>query len=130
MHPCEDLGPAMYLIEAASGIPIYRQIIEQVVRQSASGQLRPGDVLPSVRKVAEELAINPMTVSKAYGQLEHDGVLLRRRGVGMVVAELGGKADREELLRPAAEAMIREARQLGLDLNEVVALVDRTWRSE
>jgi len=120
----------MYLIEANSGTPIYRQIIEQVVRQTASGQLKSGDSLPSVRKVAQELAINPMTVSKAYGQLEHDGVLTRRRGVGMVVADIDTRTNRQDMLHPSAATLIREARQLDVDLTEVVSLVQKLWSHE
>ena len=72
-------------INPSDAVPIYRQIVEQVRRQVASGQLRTSDELPSVRTLALEHAINPMTVSKAYSQLEAEGLLERRRGLGMVV---------------------------------------------
>ena len=70
----------------SDAVPIYRQIVEQVRRRIASGSLAAGEELPSVRALALEHAINPMTVSKAYSLLEAEGLLERRRGMGMVVA--------------------------------------------
>ena len=76
----------LFVVHASSGVPIYRQLVDQVEALVAGGRLRPGDVVPSVRQVATALGINPMTVSKAWGRLESDGVLIRDRGRGMVVA--------------------------------------------
>ncbi len=102
--------------------PIYRQIVEQVQRLVASGQLAQGADLPSVRAVALQHAINPMTVSKAYSLLEAQGILERRRGVGMVVAsqaaEARGASDTVALLRPALVQAAQITLQLGID-NEV-----------
>lgn len=78
--------PTRFVIAANDVVPIYRQIVDQVRRQIAGGQLHTGDELPSVRAVAQEHAVNPMTVSKAYSMLETEGLLERRRGMGMVVA--------------------------------------------
>lgn len=109
MHMNFDIAPT-------SQTPIYRQIVEQVRLLIASGQLRGGDELPSVRAVALLHAINPMTVSKAYSLLEADGVLTRRRGVGMVVADASpAKPDKLALLRPALLAAAQIARQLNID---------------
>ena len=104
--------------------PIYRQIVEQVQRLIASGQLQPGDGLPSVREVALQHAINPMTVSKAYSLLENDGVLTRLRGVGMVVAQTvpETEVDKLDLLRPALDAAAQIVRQLELSDEEAHAL--------
>ncbi|AWL04587.1 GntR family transcriptional regulator [Massilia oculi] len=78
------------------------------------GRLAPGDALPSVRETALQLAVNPMTVAKAYGLLELEGVLERRRGVGMVVADrprsVGDAGARLALRRPALERAARKAR--------------------
>lgn len=99
--------------------PIYRQIVEQVQRLVASGQLAVGADLPSVRAVALQHAINPMTVSKAYSLLEAQGVLERRRGVGMVVApqgvEASGASDTMALLKPALAQAAQITLQLGID---------------
>ncbi len=106
-------------INPTASTPIYRQIVEQVQRLVASGQLPPGTELPSVRAVALQHAINPMTVSKAYSLLEAQGLLERRRGVGMVVAAQGAPGgvmvDPLTLLQPALASAALVARQLGID---------------
>ena len=118
--------PQLFSIVPGSSAPIYRQLVDQMRRLVAGGQLVPGDALPSVREVALQLAVNPMTVSKAYGLLELEGVLERRRGVGMLVAErspdTGALDDRTALLRPTLERAAREARELELDPDTVLSL--------
>jgi len=110
-------------ITPSSPTPIYRQIVEQVRRLIASGQLQPGDDLPSVRAVALLHAINPMTVSKAYSMLETEGTLTRRRGVGMVISEaMPQHQDKMSLLRPALLAAAQITRQLKIDDAEALAL--------
>jgi GntR family transcriptional regulator len=112
------MDASTFLINATSPDPIYRQIAEQVRRFIAAGQLQAGEGLPSVRDMAEQHAINPMTVSRAYSQLEGEGVLERRRGIGMVVA--GNRAislspdQRLRLLEPRLREVVREATDLGL----------------
>lgn len=122
----------MFDIQPSSPTPIYRQVIDQVRRLIAGGQLRAGDELPSVRSVAERHAINPMTVSKAYSLLEAEGLLTRRRGVGMAVAEgtrpAGPQADRLTLLQPALEAAAQQAIQLGLPREAAVRAFDTALR--
>src|SRR5215467_707961 len=85
-----------------SGVPIYRQLTEQVRLHAACNRLKAGEFLPSVRQVAQELQINPMTVSKAYSILERDGVIENIRGQGMLVKDPGtaanGKSRRHALL--------------------------------
>lgn len=109
-------------------VPIYRQIVDQVRRQVAGGKLRPGDALPSVRALALAHAINPMTVSKAYSQLEAEGLLGRRRGLGMVVADgPSASATRQplDLLQPVLLAAARQAAELGLSADDALALFAR-----
>jgi GntR family transcriptional regulator len=122
----------LFSIATGSAEPIYRQLVDQVRRLVASRQLAPGDEMPSVREVAQALAVNPMTVSKSYGLLEMEGVLLRRRGIGMVVADQPrhGKhlAERTKLLRPTLERAALEARQLELDPETVLALFNQILR--
>jgi GntR family transcriptional regulator len=116
---------SLFSIATGSPEPIYRQLVEQVRRLAAGGQLQPGDGMPSVREIAQALALNPMTVSKAYSLLEMEGVLARRRGLGMVVAERSApaeKADIVDLLRPTLERAALEARQLELDPDTVLSL--------
>jgi GntR family transcriptional regulator len=112
------------LIQASSAEPIYRQIAQQLRRLIASGQLAPGEEIPSVRDVAGRHAINPMTVSRAYGQLEAEGLLERRRGKGMVVAAQRGRAPstdrRLQQLQPQLDELARQARELGLSADAVL----------
>jgi GntR family transcriptional regulator len=124
----------LFSISTGSPEPIYRQLVEQVRRLVAAGQMAPGDGLPSVREVAQSLALNPMTVSKAYGLLEMEGLLTRRRGMGMSVAErpdAGDKAlDRTALLRPTLERAAMEARQLELDPDTVLSLFTQILKEQ
>lgn len=113
---------SLFSIATGSSDPIYRQLIEQVRRLIAATVLKPGDVLPSVRDVALTLAVNPMTVSKAYNMMETEGLLSRARGVGMLVAESKSPQGRENLLKPTLERAAAEARQLELDNETVLAL--------
>lgn len=118
---------SLFSIATGSAEPLYRQLVDQVRRLIAGGQLVPGDGMPSVRDIAQSLAINPMTVSKAYSILEMEGVLARRRGMGMTVAESRASersmAHRAELLRPTLERAALEAAQLEIDHDTVVALL-------
>jgi GntR family transcriptional regulator len=118
----------LFTIAPSDSTPIYRQIVDQVRRQIAGGQWRPGIELPSVRTVALQHAINPMTVSKAYSLLEAEGLLERRRGMGMVVAGRGARsaADPETLLAPLLQALVRQAGELGLSPDALHRLIDKT----
>lgn len=110
----------------ASGIPIYRQLMDQVLAQISSGRLEPGMRLPSVRSAARELEINPMTVSKAYSLLEKEGVLELIRGQGMRVAERrprGTLDERREELVPLLQQVIARAFQLSLGRADILAVL-------
>ncbi len=108
----------LFQVQPGSGVPIYRQIIDQVNRMVISGYLKPGDELPSVRQVASDLEVNQMTISKAYSLLEAAGVLERNRGRPMAVAASQGEtrnmAKRLELIRPALMEAVTQANQLAL----------------
>ncbi|HKI73767.1 MAG TPA: GntR family transcriptional regulator [Pseudomonadales bacterium] len=117
-----------FLIQTNSNVPIYRQLVDQVHRLAASGRLKAGDRLPSVRQLAEELAINPMTVSRAYGLLEQDGLVERRRGIGMVLR--GDSQPRDALILPAIENLVRQAKQLGLDAAAITQQINRHWKDD
>jgi len=114
-------------ILTSSGVPIYRQIIEQAERMIAMGTLRPGDTLPSVRQLSGELEVNPMTISKAYMLLESQGVLTRRRGLGMVVAERKAVhmplPEKLALLAPPVHQLVTLAHQLELTPEQIVAYI-------
>ncbi len=116
----------LFSINPGSPEPIYRQLVEQLRRRVASGQLVAGQEIPSVRELAQALAVNPMTVSKAFGLMEAEGLVERRRGLPMVVAAQHQKAmktrGRVELLRPVLAQAAAEARQLELPTEQVLAL--------
>ncbi len=127
-------SPNLFSIATGSSEPIYRQLIDQARRLVAGGQLAPGDAMPSVRDIAQALALNPMTVSKAYGMLEMEGLLTRRRGLGMVVADQPkherSVESRADLLRPTLERAALEARQLELDPDTVLALFKKIMKEK
>ena len=126
-------GDLTFTVHTSSGVPIYRQIMDQVVAAIVSGRAKPGDTLPSTRKLAETLEVNMMTVSKAYAKLESDGVLSRVRGRGMIVAEQNGTAtapvkNRQAELRPLVEQAVHRGLQLKLTDRQIKAVVDSVLR--
>lgn len=121
----------MFILNPSSGIPIYRQLQDQIRRLAASGQLPPGTPLPSIRELAIRHAINPMTVSKVYSQLESEGVLERHRGKPMTIAarkaRTAARADRSEQLQPHLDGLVLAGRQLDLSCDDVVTALEEHW---
>jgi GntR family transcriptional regulator len=115
----------VFRIDAGSGVPIYRQLVEQVRREVMLGRLAAGDQLPPLREVVDALAINPNTVVKAYAELEHEGLVVRRQGMGTFVTAApparvlaAPPAVRDSLLR-----WVRRARAAGLSGEQIRMLV-------
>jgi len=123
----------LFILKPHSGVPIYRQLLEQVRRMAASGHLPPGTELPSIRELALKHAINPMTVSKVYTLLEAEGVLERNRGKPMTVATpkraQSPVAKRLEQLEPHVEQVALAARQLELTEQDVVKALHDSWEN-
>jgi GntR family transcriptional regulator len=118
-------------IESTSGVPITRQIAEQIRAGCASGTLRPGDRLPSVRQLAQELAVNQNTVLRVYERLTSEGLLERRHGDGTYVADRlpsGQLQVQQELLRNEVGRLVRRAAALGVDADELRELIDAALR--
>jgi GntR family transcriptional regulator len=119
-------------IDPSSGLPVYRQIMEQVRRMIVAGRLPAGERLPSVRDLAAALGINPLTVGKAYGELERAGALEMRRGLGMFVR--GAPKDQGDGGTPplgvaaAARRLVLEAAQAGMTMTQTVRSVESEWR--
>jgi GntR family transcriptional regulator len=114
----------LIVVDPSSGVPVYRQLMDQVKFHVASGMLKPGDELPSTRALSSELGVNPMTISKAYSYLEREGVLERRPGRPLVVRAFGTEEARErkiERLRESLGESARVARQLGIDQEQALA---------
>jgi len=118
-------------IDYHSGQPIYRQVIDQIRRQVMAGQLREGEQLPSVRDLAAQLRVNPMTISKVYSLLEMEGLLERRRGVGLFVAGLAReKAGRTKanMLEEALSRAVVMAVQLDIPKDKVQDMLTRLYQ--
>ena len=114
-------------VTTGAGTPIYRQIIDQVRLGVATGALRPGQAMPSVRSLAERLVVNANTVVKAYAELVRDGVLESQQGMGFFVAEkrqIYSKAERLRRLRLAVDDFIHEAVFLDFSAEEIRKVVD------
>ncbi len=117
-------------VETSSGMPITRQIAAQIRAQCASGTLRPGDRLPSVRALAAELAVNQNTILRVYERLTAEGLLERRHGDGTFVADsvpTGQMKTQRRLLREQIARAVELAKTLGVDSVEVHQLLDELW---
>jgi GntR family transcriptional regulator len=113
-------------ISSTNGMPVYRQIVNQVKYLVASGRLQPNQELPTIRGLAERLLINPNTVVHAYAELEKDGVIIRRHGSGTYVAEnLSRPHTREvaEALADKIDSVLADAAHSNLGLDEILQLV-------
>lgn len=113
-------------ISPNDGVPIYQQIVNQVKYLVAAGRLGPGDELPPIRTLAEQLMINPNTVARAYRELEVAGVVEKRGTTGTFVSAAGSPLARREKLRILADridALLAEARQLGFDEDQLSDLI-------
>ena len=116
----------LIVVDPSSGVPVFRQIMDQVKLHVASGQLEAGAELPPTRTLSLELGVNPMTVSKAYGLLERDGILVRRPGRPLVVKALETEEIENrklEELRKSLAGPVRVARQLGVEHEQVISIV-------
>ena len=119
-------------INPHSGVPIYRQIMDQVRYQILAGVIKESEQLLSVRDLSATVKVNPMTVSKAYAYLEMEGLLDRRRGVGLFAAKL--KTDQKntnsrKLIKTRLEQVANEAISLGLNKEQFVNIAEKTFNS-
>jgi GntR family transcriptional regulator len=107
----------------ASGVPVYRQIIDQILGGIASGTLSPGDQLPTVRQLAVDLAVNPNTVVRAYRELEIRGVLSTQQGVGTFITTLPvkpGDAERQRQLDQLVGSLMARAGSAGFTADDII----------
>jgi GntR family transcriptional regulator len=115
----------VFRLDAGSGVPIYRQLMAQVRQELLLGRLRPGEQLPTVKEVVDALAVNPNTVAKAYRELEHEGLVRSRQGLGTFVAATPPTtlvAARPALLASLTR-WVGRARAEGLDAEQMRALL-------
>lgn len=113
-------------ISEQDGVPIYLQIVNQVKLLVASGRLAPGEELPAIRGLAEQLMVNPNTVARAYRELENEGVVTKKRTAGTYISEGAPRLSRPECIRILTEridALLAEARQMDVATHEILDLV-------
>lgn len=122
----------MFVLDPHSGIPINRQLVNQIRHLIVGRQLNAGDELPSVRELALRHTVSPMTISKAYSLAEAEGLLIRQRGKPMTVAGQSQKKEsisqRLSRLHPMVEQTVTAAKQLDLSHQDIVNLINRIWK--
>jgi GntR family transcriptional regulator len=115
-------------ISSADGVPIYLQIVNQVKYLVAAGRLAPGDEMPPIRVLAEQLLVNPNTVARAYRELEAAGLVEKRRTAGTYVSDQGSPLARKERLRILTErvdSLLAEASQMNVPVEDVIKLIEQ-----
>ena len=118
------IGP----ISSAADGALYQQIVDQIKREISESRLKPGATLPSFRALAEDLLVSVITVKRAYEELEREGIIFRRQGLGTFVAELGHDRSRETKLDAAKNLLragFREAAEAGLKPTEILELAHK-----
>ena len=118
-------------LSPGDGVPVYRQIVNQVKYLVASGRLAPDQELPPIRSLAERLCINPNTVIHAYAELVREGVIVSRHGSGTFVSPKvlhRAPADAAKLLQPKVDSLLTDATHLNVDLPQVLQLVQQRHR--
>jgi GntR family transcriptional regulator len=123
------IGP----ISPAADGALYQQIVDRIKREIAEGRLQPGAALPSFRQLAEDLLVSVITVKRAYEELEHEGIIFRRQGLGTFVAERGHDRSRETKLAAAKNLLrdgFREAAEAGLNPDELTALASEILKEK
>lgn len=113
-------------LNTADGAPLYLQIMNQVRYLVAAGRLQPGEELPPIRALAEQLTVNPNTVARAYLELERTGIVTKRHGSGTYVSETRNPMPQREkikILSRRADALLTEARHLDIEFAEVIKLL-------
>ena len=119
-------------ISPKDGVPIYRQIVNQVKYLVGSGRLASREELPPIRVLAEQLVVNPNTVARAYAELEHAGIVTKRHGSGTYVSDDGSplkRAEKLKILAQRADALVAEARHLEVEISELLDVVRERHRA-
>lgn len=113
-------------ISLNDGVPIYRQIVNQVKYMVASGQLMSGEEIPPIRVLAQQLQVTPNTVVKAYRELEIEGIVRKRRGAGTYISDTRSPLahrERRRIVEQRADALLTEARQMNFTFEQVVDIL-------
>src|ERR1700689_4193553 len=119
-------------ITSDDGVPIYIQIVNQVKHLAAAGRLSPGEEIPPIRVLAEQLLVNPNTVARAYLELERTGVVTKRHGSGTYISDTGSPLARKErmkILSERVDALLAEARHMEVEPLELLRLIKERSQS-
>ena len=118
-----------FRVEIKTGLPVYEQVVYAVKKAIVSGQLLPGEAFPSVRTLSQELKMNPNTAHKVVTTLVSEGLLEVKPGIGTVVAQAqtATRGQRSSILNEEVERLVVEAKNLSLDLKEVLEAVKKHW---
>ena len=118
-----------FRVELKTGLPVYEQVVYAVKKAIVSGQLLPGEAFPSVRTLSQELRMNPNTAHKVVTTLVSEGLLEVKPGIGTVVAQAltATRGQRSLILNEEVERLVVEAKNLSLDLKEVLEAVKKQW---
>ena len=120
-----------FQVNPSDELPIYRQIMHQITDAIVAGRIAPGEKLASHRDLAAQLVVAPLTVKKAYDELEREGLLHTQRGRGTFVSDTLPAIDADEArgrLRDPAQRLLTEARRGGIPRDDVIALIDEIWK--
>jgi len=115
-------------ITSSDGVPIYLQIVNQIKYLVAAGRLTPGEELPPIRALAEQLIINPNTVARAYRELEAAGIVEKRRTAGTYVSDQGSplaRRERMKILSERVDTLLAEAQQMNIPIEDVLKLIQQ-----
>ncbi len=115
-------------INTQDGVPIYLQVVNQIKYLVAAGRLSAGEELPAIRTLAEKLIVNPNTIARAYRELEHAGIVEKRRTAGTFVTDQGSPLARRERLKILTERidqLLAESGQLDVSLDEIIKLLNQ-----
>ncbi len=126
------MAQQLFRLDAASGVPFYRQIIDQVLLAVADGRLKPGTQLPTVRQLAVDLSVNLNTVAKAYREMEIRGIVQTQQGTGTFIAVRSGSKTRErrKALQDLLDRTIANGEALGIPIDDLLeALVERAEKA-
>jgi GntR family transcriptional regulator len=125
------MPPLRFILDLESTVPIFRQIVDGLRGEIAKGAIAAGELLPSVRTIAEELGVNPNTVHKAVTELERDGLVATERGRGMVVVDgvrVAARAGAEDAVLTRISAAVRHARSVGMSDERFETLLRKARR--
>ena len=121
------------IISNQSELPIYAQIREQIKEQILNGQIKEGEILPSIRSLAKDVGVSVITTTRAYNDLEKEGLIATMQGKGSVVLSSNNKILKEQFImriEEGIETAVESAKQIGMTKDEIIAIVDSVWQQD